>query len=615
MADDKIRLSIELEEGSVKQSFSNIEKQAKASSKNIESSFGGVTSLLTKNLAAVGAGLAAIGTAYVGTIFSKASIEAAIEQEQAITRLNQSLASAGRFTQETSREFQEFAKQLGATTAMDAEVIDGLLALSNNFARTNEEAKKLTQSAIELSAATGKDLNSSIEMLGKTLSGEAGRLGSSVPAIKNLSAEALKAGEAIDIVLSRFSGSAAAQANTFQGSINTLKNAFEDVLEEVGKFVTQSPALIKLFQIIADGFRSAAESIGGFREGRDIIGDIIIISIKFAEVINQYLIAPIEIATRVVNAGFQAILVGASGLVAGVAKTLSFLVNQFPDVPMFAGIKASLASVSEAYTGTFVTQLGVATEAANTALNVDFAGSTALFLEDMRSKFEGAKAVVQDFKNNAVADLGAISYPLVNLGTSFEFMVQGAKDALDDLNRNASKNFANIGKQAVTGLGNAAGQAFAAFGKAMVEGKNGIEAFLNSLLASFGQMAVQMGTQFILQGLAYQLAGMPNGGPLMAAGAALATFGGVLGALGGGGGSSASGGGGAAPSSEPIATTPTETPIDLAESVQRPEATTTVAINIQGDVLDSDESGLRIVNILESAFDKQGVVIKRGIIA
>lgn len=616
MADDKIKLSIELEEGSVKKSFENIEKQAKKTADNMQSSFGGATNFIKGNVVALGATLAAVGTAYIGSIFSKASIDAAIEQEQAITRLNQSLASAGRFTQEASREMQEFARQLGAATAIDTEVIDGLLALSNNFARTNDEAQKLTQAAIELSAATGKDLNSSIEMLGKTLSGEAGRIGASVPAIKNLSAEALKAGEAIDVVLSRFGGSAAAQANTFQGSINTLKNAFEDVLEEVGKFVTQSPALIKLFQLIADGFRSAAESIGGFREGRDIIGDIIIISIKLAEVINQYIVAPVEIATRLVNAGFQAILLGASGLVAGVSKILSAIVNQFPDVPMFAGIKASLASVSDAYTGTFVTQLDIATQAADTALNVDFAGSTALFLEDMRSKFEGAKAVVQDFKNNAVADMQGTAYEIVNLETSFEFLSQGVSDSLADMSKNASKNFAAMGKAALTGLGGAVSSSFAAFGQALAQGKDATQAFADAFLKAIGGMLVQLGQGYILQGIAASLNPLTPGigGPLIGAGIALSVFGGVLGGMGGGGGGS-SAGGATAPSVEPIATTPTETPVDLAESVQRPEATTTVAINIQGDVLDSEETGLRIVDILNSAFDKQGVIVKKGVLA
>jgi len=38
--------------------------------------------------------------------------------------------------------------------------------------------------------------------------------------------------------------------------------------------------------------------------------------------------------------------------------------------------------------------------------------------------------------------------------------------------------------------------------------------------------------------------------------------------------------------------------------------TTTIEVNIQGDVLDSDQTGLRIVDLLNSAFDKQGVQVR-----
>jgi hypothetical protein len=42
---------------------------------------------------------------------------------------------------------------------------------------------------------------------------------------------------------------------------------------------------------------------------------------------------------------------------------------------------------------------------------------------------------------------------------------------------------------------------------------------------------------------------------------------------------------------------------------------TAVVVNISGDVLDSDETGLRITKILNDAFDKQGVVVRRGVFA
>ena len=81
------------------------------------------------------------------------------------------------------------------------------------------------------------------------------------------------------------------------------------------------------------------------------------------------------------------------------------------------------------------------------------------------------------------------------------------------------------------------------------------------------------------------------------------------------------GGGGGAPSFSPdsgggIASSPsTSTDLTQPQDLQRAEASTGVSVVIQGDVLDSDESGSRIVNLINQAFDKKGVVINQGVMA
>jgi hypothetical protein len=123
-----------------------------------------------------------------------------------------------------------------------------------------------------------------------------------------------------------------------------------------------------------------------------------------------------------------------------------------------------------------------------------------------------------------------------------------------------------------------------------------------------------LGTSYILQGIALSANPLTPGigGPLIAAGAALATFGGLLKAFSGGkskaGGGADTGGG--------IASSPaSSTELTQPENLQRAEAGTQVSVVIQGDVLDSDESGSRIVGLINSAFDKKGVVINQGVLA
>lgn len=156
------------------------------------------------------------------------------QQQEAVELLNQSLKNAGTFSKQASQDLQSFASALQRTSTFGDEVILQNLALARNFTQTNEQAKALTQAAVELSAATGKPLESSITNLGKTFAGLAGELGESVPALRDLTQEQLRAGAAIDLVSKRFAGSALASSQTFNGQIVQLRNSFGDFLELLG---------------------------------------------------------------------------------------------------------------------------------------------------------------------------------------------------------------------------------------------------------------------------------------------------------------------------------------------------------------------------------------------
>lgn len=64
-----------------------------------------------------------------------------------------------------------------------------------------------------------------------------------------------------------------------------------------------------------------------------------------------------------------------------------------------------------------------------------------------------------------------------------------------------------------------------------------------------------------------------------------------------------------------VNSSPTNQLPDIATQTPERRADTGIVVNIQGDVLDSEESGLRIVSLLNDAFDKKGVVIRSGAVA
>lgn len=155
-------------------------------------------------------------------------------QEAAISKLNQSLKNAGTFSKEASLDIQAFASALQESSIFGDEVILQSFAMARNFTKSNEEAKKLTAAAVELSAVTGDSLDTSIKDLGKSLEGMAGKLAESVPGTKSFTEAQLKAGAAINYVAKQFAGSALAESKTFNGQIVQLKNSFGDFLEVVG---------------------------------------------------------------------------------------------------------------------------------------------------------------------------------------------------------------------------------------------------------------------------------------------------------------------------------------------------------------------------------------------
>lgn len=200
-----------------------------------------------------------------------------------------------------------------------------------------------------------------------------------------------------------------------------------------------------------------------------------------------------------------------------------------------------------------------------------------------------------------------------SIQSGFQSFASGYSASALEFQNNVAANFKEVGKQAFNTLGRGVGQAFAAFGQALATGEDAGKAFLQSLLGIFADIAIQLGTSYILQGIAASANPFTPGigGPMITAGAALATFGGLLKGLSGGKSqtSAQSEGGG-------IASTPsTSTDLTPTQDLQRAEATTQVSIVVQGDIFDSDQTSSRIVDLINTGYDKKGLVINQGVMA
>lgn len=186
--------------------------------------------------------------------FLDAGVDAAVAQEQAMSKLGQQLKLTGEFSNAALTEFAAFADEMEKTTKFADDVVVSQLALAKSFGVSNDQAKDLVKAATELSAVTGDSLQTTVEELGKTFQGIEPRSVALRSALAGVSKEALKSGAAIDIALKRFGGSAQAEVETFSGSMLQLGNSFGNFQESLGKIIIENPVILKTLKALRDGF-------------------------------------------------------------------------------------------------------------------------------------------------------------------------------------------------------------------------------------------------------------------------------------------------------------------------------------------------------------------------
>ena len=112
--------------------------------------------------------------------------------------------------------------------------------LRASFQRLSVSTKDATKSqqlltlAIDISKGSGKDLNSVVEALSKAYEGQDTRLVRLGIGITQADAKAMDFTETTKALTNLYGGAAAANAETFQGRIDRLKQAFEEAKEEIG---------------------------------------------------------------------------------------------------------------------------------------------------------------------------------------------------------------------------------------------------------------------------------------------------------------------------------------------------------------------------------------------
>ena len=195
--------------------------------------FGGKLEKFGKVAAAAFAAAAAAAAAYAGKLAIE-GVKAAIEDEAAQLRLANALKNVTDVTDAQIKSIEEqILKTSLATGVADDELRPALQRLTV-ATRDVTKSQDLLKLALDISAATGKDVETVSNALAKAYEGNNGAFTRFGVGISAAQAKTLGFEGTVKQLSDTFGGAAATQANTFQGQIERLKVAFDEAKESVG---------------------------------------------------------------------------------------------------------------------------------------------------------------------------------------------------------------------------------------------------------------------------------------------------------------------------------------------------------------------------------------------
>jgi len=224
----------------------DLKKKLDTGSKEVEG-FGGKLEKFGKVAAAAFAAAAAAAAAYAVKL-AVDGVKAAIEDEAAQLRLANALKNVTGATQaQISAVEEQILKTSLATGVADDELRPALQRLATATGSVTK-SQDLLNLALDISAATGKSVETVSNALGKAYEGNTSSLsrlgvGLSAAEIKTLGLEGT-----VKQLAETFGGAATVQANTFEGQIQRLKVGFDEAKESVGA------ALLPTLQRLLDYF-------------------------------------------------------------------------------------------------------------------------------------------------------------------------------------------------------------------------------------------------------------------------------------------------------------------------------------------------------------------------
>lgn len=227
---------------------------------------------------------------------AKQSLNLFAEQEKATQKLSQAIKATGGALGYTTQQMREYARELQNMTTISNESFETAISIMATFRNVQDETfKRSIELAADMSTALGQDLKSSVIQLGKALNDPIigltalQRVGITFSETqKKLIKQLVEQNDLLgaqkvmlDELMNQFGGQAKKAATGVAGSLDQMKNSWDDALKHIGAAWATDPTLdlqnsIRLSTVLIENMGLTGELMGkqilaGISEAQDAL--------------------------------------------------------------------------------------------------------------------------------------------------------------------------------------------------------------------------------------------------------------------------------------------------------------------------------------------------------
>lgn len=261
MAENKVKIILDVDDqGSVK--ISKFAGTTESTFKDLETRSGSLSRAIT----AVGGAIAAAFAVEKVIDFGRSCIQAYAEQEKGERLLADAMRQRGVYSQQAMERSNAMAAAIQKETVYGDELILTVQKSLTYYGAEGDMLEKLTRATVDFAAAKGIDLVQAGDLVAKSIGSSTNALSRYGVSISGAQGSTERMQSAVEAITRLFGGAARAEAQTYEGQVKQLGNAWDDAKEELGK------ALMPMSGPLIAALKDAAEKTGAYvKENEDMI--------------------------------------------------------------------------------------------------------------------------------------------------------------------------------------------------------------------------------------------------------------------------------------------------------------------------------------------------------